>query len=166
MSALRILARMVARVEDVLLASLGLGLLAAAAAQLLFRLFGTGPLWLDPLMRSATLWLALIGALVATREDRQLQIDILARHLSGWLGQLARSIVVLFTATVCALLAHASWTLVLLEREGNTEMFAGVPNWWALAILPVVFGLMSLHALGQIGRPLQHEPVQAGAVLP
>lgn len=73
------------------------GLLAAAAAQLLFRLFGTGPVWLDPLMRSATLWLALIGALVATRENRQLQIDILAQRLTGWLGHLARTLVVLFT---------------------------------------------------------------------
>ena len=165
MRALGILARGVARVEDVLLASLGLGLLAAAAAQLVFRLFGGGPVWLDPLMRSATLWLALIGALVATRENRQLQIDILSRHLTGWLGHVARTVVVLFTAAVCALLAHASWTLVLLEREGNTEIFAGVPNWWALAILPVVFGLMCLHALGQIGRPLQHEPLP-GTVFP
>ena len=166
MSVFRILARGVARVEDVLLASLGLGLLAAAAAQLLFRLSGTGPVWLDPLMRSATLWLALIGALVATRENRQLQIDILAQRLTGWLGHLARTLVVLFTATVCALLAHASWTLVMLEREGDAEIFAGVPTWWALAILPLVFALMCLHSLGQIGRPVQHEPVQSEPVLP
>lgn len=159
MEAFGVLARMTARIEDALLASLGLGLLAAAAAQLLFRLLGTGPVWLDPLMRSATLWLALIGALVATREGRQLQIDVLARRLTGWIGHAARAAVALFTAAVCAVLAHSSWTLVLLEREGSTEIFAGVPSWWALAILPVVFALMALHALGQIGRPLQHEPV-------
>ncbi|MCB1607308.1 MAG: TRAP transporter small permease subunit, partial [Xanthomonadales bacterium] len=73
----------VARIEDGLLTALGLGLLAAAAAQLGFRLFGSGPLWLDPLMRMATLWLALVGALVATRERRQLHIDVLARRLRG-----------------------------------------------------------------------------------
>ena len=79
---------------------------------------------------------------------------------------LARTVVVLFTAAVCALLAHASWTLVMLERGGDAEIFAGVPTWWALAILPVVVALMCLHSLGQIGRPVQHEPVQPEAVLP
>lgn len=152
-----ILARGVARVEDVLLASIGLGLLVAAAAQLLFRLIGSGPVWLDPLMRSATLWLALIGALVATREGRQLHIDVLARHLTGVLSHSARVVVALFTALVCGLLAHASWTLVVLEREGGSEVFAGVPNWWALSILPVVFALMAVHALGQLGKPPVHE---------
>ena len=67
---LGILARSVARIEDALLAALGLGLLAAAAAQLGFRLFGSGPVWLDPLMRLATLWLALIGSIVIAADRK------------------------------------------------------------------------------------------------
>jgi TRAP-type C4-dicarboxylate transport system permease small subunit len=157
MGALKAAAGALARVEDGLLATLGLGLLLAAAAQLVFRLVGHGPVWLDPLMRSATLWLALMGALVATREGRQLHIDVLARRLQGVFGQLARVAVALFTAGVCAMLAHASYTLVLLERESATEIIAGVPNWWALLILPVVFALMSLHALGALTRPAAQE---------
>ena len=157
---LGILARSVARIEDALLAALGLGLLAAAAAQLGFRLFGSGPVWLDPLMRLATLWLALIGALVATREGRQLHIDVLASRLSGWFGHTARIVVALFTASICALLAQASWTLMQLEREGGSEIFAGVPAWLALAVLPVVFALMTLHALAHVVRaPQPHGPV-------
>jgi len=145
------LAQWVARIEDALLAVLGLGLLAAAAAQLVFRVLETGPVWLDPLMRTATLWLALIGALVATRERRQLHIDVLARRLPGRLGQGARILTAVFTSGVCVLLAQASWTLVVLEREGGGTAFAGLPNWWLLAILPLVFGLMALHSLGQLG---------------
>jgi TRAP-type C4-dicarboxylate transport system permease small subunit len=148
----RSLSRIVARIEDALLAGLGLALLAAAAAQLLFRVFGAGPVWLDPLMRTATLWLALIGALVATREGRQLHIDVLARRLPRRLEQGARLLVAVFTAAVCALLAQASWTLLVLEREGGGTAFAGLPNWWLLAILPLVFALMALHALGQLAR--------------
>jgi TRAP-type C4-dicarboxylate transport system permease small subunit len=147
-----ILARLVARIEDALLATLGLGLLVAAAAQLLFRMLETGPVWLDPLMRTATLWLALIGALVATREGRQLQIDVLARRLPGRYGMAARALTAIFTAAVCALLAQASWTLVMLEREGAGTAFAGLPNWWLLAILPLVFALMALHSLAQAAR--------------
>ena len=134
-------------------AMLRLGLLIAAAAQLGFRFVGHGPVWLDPLMRSATLWLALMGALVATREGRQLHIDVLARHLVGRYGQVARAFVAIFTAAICALLAYASYTLVLLERESGTVIIGGVPNWWALLILPVVFALMALHALGNLTRP-------------
>ncbi len=150
---LRGLADGVAWIENALLASLGLGLLIAAAAQLGFRFFGSGPVWLDPLMRTATLWLALVGALVATREGRQLQIDVLTRYLRGWFGHAARILVALFTAGICALLAHASWTLVQLEYESGTEIFAGLPNWWALAIMPVVFTLMTVHALSFIAHP-------------
>jgi C4-dicarboxylate transporter, DctQ subunit len=157
MQALGLLARLLARIEDAVLAGLGLGLLLAAAAQLLFRTLGTGPVWLDPLMRSATLWLALIGALVATREGRQLQIDVLASRLHGWIGRSARVIVGIFTAVICITLSVASWTLVMLERESATELFAGIPNWWALAILPVVFALMALHALGHLLSPAKPE---------
>ena len=143
----------VARIEDGLLTALGLGLLAAAAAQLGFRLFGSGPLWLDPLMRMATLWLALVGALVATRERRQLHIDVLARRLRGWPAHLARAVVALFTAGICALLAQASWTLLELEREGGTEFISGIPNWVALSILPAAFALMTVHALAHLLPP-------------
>ena len=154
MRALGILARWIARIEDALLASLGLALLAAAAAQLVFRLIGTGPVWLDPAMRLATLWLALIGALVATRESRQLRIDVFAERLRGALGWAARGSVAVFTAVICASLALASWTLVELERDSGTEFFAGIPTWWTLAILPPVFAMMAVHALGELAaRP-------------
>lgn len=158
MHALRVCARALARAEDWLLATLGLGLLAMAAAQLLFRFAGGGPQWLDPLMRATTLWLALAGALVATREGRQLHIDALAARIQGWLGHAARGIVALFTASICALLAHASWTLAMLEREGGGEALAGVPNWWLLAAMPVAFALMTLHALAHLLRPPAHSP--------
>lgn len=142
-----------ARVENALLAFLGLGLLAVAAAQLVFRMTGGGPVWLDALMRTATLWLALLGALVATREGRQLRIDALVRKLQGVWGTAAAVIVGLFTATVCAFLAYSSYTLTVMEREGEAMVFAGIPNWWAMAALPIVFTLMGLRALGQIVRP-------------
>jgi TRAP-type C4-dicarboxylate transport system permease small subunit len=142
-----------ARVENALLATLGLGLLAVAAAQLGFRFAGGGPVWLDPLMRSATLWLALLGALVATREGRQLRIDAVVRKLNGVWGVAAAVIVGLFTAAVCACLAYSSYTLTVMEREGGAVAFAGIPNWWAMSALPVIFTLMGLRALGQIARP-------------
>jgi TRAP-type C4-dicarboxylate transport system permease small subunit len=59
---------------------------------------------------------------------------------------------------VCVLLAQASWTLVELEREGAGTAFAGLPNWWLLAILPVVFALMAVHSLGQLGQVSEERP--------
>jgi len=142
-----------ARVENALLATLGLGLLAVAAVQLGFRLTGGGPVWLDALMRTATLWLALLGALVATREGRQLRIDALVRKLSGIWGHLAAFVVGVFTAGICGALAWSSYTLTVLERESAGMLFSGIPNWWAMSALPVIFLLMGLRALGQIVRP-------------
>ncbi len=141
------------RVENILLASLGLGLLAVAAVQLGFRLTGGGPVWLDALMRTATLWLALLGALVATREGRQLRIDALVRKLTGIWGHVAAVVVGLFTAGICAALAWSSYTLTVMERESGAMLFSGIPNWWAMAALPIIFLLMGLRALGHIARP-------------
>lgn len=150
---LRQLGRALCAVENTVLAVLALGLLLAAAFQIAFRFTGGGPVWLDPLMRTMTLWLALFGALVATRERRQLHIDLLAQRLAGWWGKSARLLVAIFTSIVCALLAWHSLTLVAMERDGGGTVFGGVPNWLALSVLPLVFGLMALRALAG-GFPL------------
>lgn len=146
----RRLERALAQFENALLAIFGLGLLASAAAQIGFRIAGGGPVWLDPLMRTMTLWLALLGALVATRERRQLHIDALVQRLPTVWGHSARALVAVFTSAVCVLLAWHSYTLVAMEYASGSSAFAGVPSWLAMAILPLAFALMALRALAAL----------------
>ena len=139
------LQRLLRRIEDGLLAALLLALVVLAASQVLQRWWlSDGWVGAEDATQLLVLWLATLGALAATREQRHIAIDALPRLLpalgkrvSGALGQLA-------AAGFCAFVAWHSLTLIELEREVPSELFAGVPSWVGLLVLPVAFGLMAL----------------------
>ncbi len=68
------------RAEDALLVLLLSTMIVLASTQILLRnLFDSGFVWIDPLLRVLVLWLGLIGATVATRNNRHIRIDLLTR---------------------------------------------------------------------------------------
>jgi TRAP-type C4-dicarboxylate transport system permease small subunit len=54
------------------------------------------------------------------------------------------------SSLVCALLALASYKFFLGEKETTEMLLPGVPAYWAVAIIPVGFFLMSLRFAGKI----------------
>jgi TRAP-type C4-dicarboxylate transport system permease small subunit len=148
------------RLEDGLLASLLGALLLLAVLQIALRLFfGTGLEWAEPVGRVGVLWLALLGALGATRTHRHIAIDALPRLLPPRWHRLAWAITQLATATVCALLAWYGWGMIGMEREAPALFVPGVPSWWPMLAFPAGFGLMSLRfAIAAFA-----EPPEAGA---
>jgi TRAP-type C4-dicarboxylate transport system permease small subunit len=131
--------------EDILLMLLLGGLVALASAQILMRnLLDAGMPWADPLMRLLVLWLALAGALAATRENKHIRIDLLSRFLPQWLASWTERLTSAFTAMVCALLAWHGVRLVWFEYQDGTIIAPGVPAWFAESIIPLGFGLMAL----------------------
>ncbi|RMH22762.1 MAG: TRAP transporter small permease subunit, partial [Gammaproteobacteria bacterium] len=65
--------------EDALIALLLLGMLGLAITQIIMReLLHSGLPWIDPLLRIAVLWLGLLGALLATRLDRHIEINLIS----------------------------------------------------------------------------------------
>lgn len=133
------------RAEDLLLASLLGGLLLLALAQIGLRLFfGSGLEWAEPVGRIGVLWLALMGALGATRTRRHIAIDALPRILPPRLHRAAWAVSQLATAGICALLAWYGLGMVSMERELPTWFVPGVPSWWPMLAFPAGFGLMAL----------------------
>ena len=64
------------RLEDSLLVGLLSLLIILASAQIFMRnVLDTGIVWIDPLLRVMVLWLSLIGAAVAARELKHIQIE-------------------------------------------------------------------------------------------
>ncbi len=142
---LQVTIRALRLVEDTLLALLLMAMIGLSATQILLRnLFETGLPWADPLLRLLVLWLALAGALAATRENRHIRIDLLSRFLSGALNQVADRLASLFTAGICALLAWHGGRLVWFEYQDATLLGAGIPAWVAQIVIPLGFGLMAL----------------------
>ncbi len=132
------------RLENLLIAILAIALVVLAGAQIALRLSNHGLVWLDPVLRVLVIWAGLLGAVAAARHDKHIKFDIVGRLLKGRALILCRAITLGFASLVCLLMLKSSLGLIDVDRESATELFAGVPLWWAELILPVAFGLLAL----------------------
>ena len=133
------------RVEDGLLVVLLLALVVFAGAQIGARnLFDSGWIWGDELVRVGVLWVGLLGAVVASREDRHLRIDFIPRLLPPRGRAVCAIVAHLVTAGVCAVIAWHSGEFVLAERAYDTPGIGVVSGWVLQVVMPVAFALMAL----------------------
>lgn len=139
------LIRATALVEDALLVLLLAAMVGLAATQIALRnLFDGAILWADPMLRVAVLWVGMIGAMVATRSDKQISVDVVSRFLRPRMKARVRVITDLFTAIVSAVVAWSAYRLVLDDRAAGVTSIAFVPVWICEAILPVAFAVIAL----------------------
>ena len=133
------------RLEDGLLALLLSGMILLASGQIILRnLLDLGFTWADPATRVLVLWVGLLGALAASREDKQISIDVLSRFMPPRLRLAAKAVTSLFTAVVSGIVAYHAVRFVLFEREAEVTAFAGIPAWLLEVIIPLAFGLIAL----------------------
>jgi len=133
---LRPLRQILHRVENGLLALLLAATMLLACTLIAQRLlFDSGWLGGEAATRTLVLWLAMFGAMAATRDHRHLAIDVLPNLVGPGLRQAMYVLTQLFAALVCAALAWFAWTLVQMEREAPSELFGLVRAVWARADL-------------------------------
>ncbi len=115
-----------------------------AAGQIVARnVFGFGFIWSDELLRMLVLWIAVAGAVAASRADKHINIAILDRFLPQKINSAVKVIIDLFTAGICAVVAWSSVSFVLLSYEYGDVLLGNVPAWILQSVLPLGFGLMS-----------------------
>lgn len=154
------------RFEDWVLTILVVFMVVLAGAQIVLRnAFDSGFSWAEPVLRALVLWSAMLGAVIATRDDQHIGLDFIARFVSGTALRAARFVALAFAAALCAAMAWYSWGLVQLDREGHTDGVLGVPAWVLELILPMGFGLMALRFLiRSVLPPKEYEtPPETGA---
>jgi len=135
-------------VEDGILVAILTLMIGLAALQILLRnFFGAGIIWSDMLVRVLVLWVGLVGAMVATRQNKHISIDLVARYLPKGFNLPVKAVVELFAATVCALAAYYSFIFVYAEFYDGGPAFGQVPVWVCQAIMPLAFGVMALRYL-------------------
>ncbi|NNE64281.1 MAG: TRAP transporter small permease [Gammaproteobacteria bacterium] len=138
------------RLEDGLLVALLSLLILLASTQILMRNFlDTGIVWIDPLLRMLVLWLSLIGAAVAAREQKHIQIDVLTRLLNPGLFRVVQTLVNLFCAGVCLTIAWSGVTWIKFDYEDQIISFLGIPAWIVEVIIPVSFAIIGIRFIGQ-----------------
>ena len=136
------------RIEDGILAALLTLMIALTAGQILLRnFFGAGIIWGDMLVRVLVLWVGLIGAMIATRQNKHISIDLVARYLPKRFDLPLKAVVQLFAAVVCALAAFYSFVFVHAEYYDGGRAFGQVPVWVCEAIMPLAFAVMALRYL-------------------
>lgn len=142
------LSRLTTVLENSLMALLLLSMILLATGQIIMRnVWDTGLPWSDPLLRIMVLWLGLLGAMAATRNNEHISIDVLSRFLSPFWQRISRLVTDLFSATICAIIAYYATEFVLMEREDGMIAFANVPAWVCESIIPIGFAVMALRFL-------------------
>ena len=132
-------------VEDAVLVGLLLLMIGMAVTQIFLRnLFGAGIVWSDVMLRILVLWVGLIGAMVASRQDNHIAIDLLDRYLPERAKVYTGFVVRLFTALICMIVAYYSLLFVQMEFAYGDIAFARVPTWLCEAIIPFAFTVIAL----------------------
>lgn len=133
------------KIEDSILIGLLLSMIFMAVLQIVMRnLFDSGILWGDELIRVLVLWIGLIGAMVASRNNHHISIDVISRYLPDRIKKQTTLIISTFTALVCAVMAYFSLEFVMMERQDGFMAFANIPAWVCESIIPVSFAIISL----------------------
>ncbi len=136
--------KLINTVEDGLLVVILSSMIVLAVYQIFSRnLFGGGVVWIDPLLRTLVLWVGLSGAVVATRFDNHIKIDVFAKYFPPHILKYIQRIVYLFTLSICLLIAFHATRFVYSEYEYGTVAFAGIPAWLTALIIPVSFSLIA-----------------------
>lgn len=145
MKLLNLIDDIIAKIESVILMILLSLMVIVGFAQVVLRnLFETGISWADPMLRYTVLWLAFIGASLATKENRHINIDVLTRILSPKLKKVSFILTNSFAFSICLILLKSSIDFVRMEMKFPMEIFAGFKNWMLELIIPIGFLFMSL----------------------
>jgi TRAP-type C4-dicarboxylate transport system permease small subunit len=133
-------------IENALLVLILIAMIGLAGSQIMLRnLFDSGIGWGDPILRVLVLWIGMLGAMIATQQDKHIRIDLLSRYLSPtWRDRTAR-LNNLFATVVCSLLAWHSGRFVYFEWQDGNTLVNDIPIWVAELVLPFGFAVMALH---------------------
>lgn len=147
--------------EDGLLVIILTSMIILAIYQIIARnLFSEGIVWIDPLLRTLVLWVGLSGAVVATRTDNHIRIDVFAKYLPKYLLPYVQRTVYLFTLSICLLIAWHAGRFIYSEFQYGTIAFSGVPSWLAGLIIPVSFSLIAIRYALFLITPYERKAVQ------
>ncbi|MBN1295280.1 TRAP transporter small permease [bacterium] len=152
------IARIIRHIENTSICIL-LGLLIVlSVAQVTGRLlFHSGLAEADPLIYYMVLWLGLSGAVIATRENEHITIDIISRFVSGRPLGVIRALTHAFAAGICLYLTWIGIRFLQDEIRYDDTMIMGIPLWLFQLIIPVSFGMMGIrfavHAVQQGMHP-------------
>jgi C4-dicarboxylate transporter DctQ subunit len=141
----------IAGCERFLLSSLLAAMIILVLTQIILRnVFHSGIGGGVEIVRHLVLWIAFVGAGLATREGRHVKIDMASRILSTRGRKIADIISTLFSVVVCTILFVASCKFVYMDyTSAGVASFLNVPLWIMEAIIPVGYLIVTIRFSAQ-----------------
>ena len=143
--------------ENTVLVLLLTAMIVLAVGQIVLReFFDTGIIWADEFIKLLVLWIAMLGSIAASRDDRHLRIDVLSHLLSEKMLSVTRLVVETFAAVICGVVAWHAYRWLQIELEYEDTVLIDFPAWFAHGIVPVAFLLMGYRfGLSSIKRAVE-----------
>ena len=91
-----------------------------------------------------TLWLALLGGLLAARERHHLTLSTAEAIGKARVRDAARVFSSAVAAAVCAVLAYSAYGVVLADRQDGKLLAMGVPVWISECVMPIALALLAV----------------------
>jgi TRAP-type C4-dicarboxylate transport system permease small subunit len=146
------------RIETALMSVLLLGIVMLAALQIVLRnVFSYGLIWADDLIRLAVLWLAVVGAVAASRDGRHIAIGIVPRYFPAAWHKPAAVVSAAFAAIVSAILAWHAFRFVADSYRFGDTVLGALPAWAFQLVMPVGFALISWQFAARTVRTLRRK---------
>lgn len=140
--------------EEVIVTTLLSSILILAIIQIILRnIFNDGLLWGESLLRVLVLWLGMAGAILATHQGKQINIDVLSQFLTTRYRCYFRKLSHLFVSIVCMIISYYSFIFVVYEYELGSYALKNIPAWLAESVIPVSFFIMGIRYLINIFTP-------------
>lgn len=136
------------KTEAAIIIGLLLSMILIATVQIIMRnFFDSGLLWAESYIRISVLWLALLGAMLASCDNKHLAIDALIHRFNKQVQHWLKRLNALFSAVICFLLSYHSSLFIYSEYQDGGTAFADIPNWLCEIIIPIAFGLIACRYL-------------------
>jgi C4-dicarboxylate transporter, DctQ subunit len=124
-------------------------MIALAFLQVILRnVFSMGFSWMEELLRVSVLWIGFLGASLAVKQGRHINIDVFSRVLPERFKPVLHLLIDLVMVAVCAILFAAAVDYVGVERSyGDMSDSLRVPVWTLQLIFPLLFAVGSFRFL-------------------
>jgi TRAP-type C4-dicarboxylate transport system permease small subunit len=119
-------------------------------------MFPAGLAWAQPLGLILTLWVAFLGASMATKENLHLKVEAVQKVLPEHIKRISGLLSGLLTAGFCMLLAYLAYAWVVSMKElwatsnhlGGLHDGIAIPKWVSFSVVPLAYMLMGLRFIG------------------
>jgi TRAP-type C4-dicarboxylate transport system permease small subunit len=112
-----------------------------------------------------TLWLALLGGLLAARERAHLTLSTAEAIGKVRVRDAARVFSSAVGAAVCAVLSYSAYGVVMADREQGKLLAIGVPVWVSECVMPVAMALLAVRLAWGASERWPGRPLAFAAIL-